>query len=277
LGQVHAVGVSGAAVGIRPDPHRQRPAQGRRGDPGLPGARGKKEGHISIFWFAHGWYWFIPLSDGVTSVGMVTWPYHLKTRRGSLQDFFLENIAQCRGLAERLVQAELVSEVQATGNFSYACDRSHGSDYVLLGDAYAFIDPVFSSGVMLAMNSAFAGAEAVDTCLRRPEQAAAALADFDRVMRHGPETFSWFIYRITNPTLRNLFMAPRNFFRVKEALLSVLAGDIFGKKPIWRSVRIFKAIYYISALASPVRSLRAWLRHKEEILSVEDRLDTGER
>jgi 2-polyprenyl-6-methoxyphenol hydroxylase-like FAD-dependent oxidoreductase len=238
---------------------------------------GKKEGHISIFWFAHGWYWFIPLSDGVTSVGMVTWPYHLKTRRGSLQDFFLENIAQCRGLAERLVQAELVSEVQATGNFSYACDRSHGSDYVLLGDAYAFIDPVFSSGVMLAMNSAFAGAEAVDTCLRRPEQAAAALADFDRVMRHGPETFSWFIYRITNPTLRNLFMAPRNFFRVKEALLSVLAGDIFGKKPIWRSVRIFKAIYYISALASPVRSLRAWLRHKEEILSVEDRLDTGER
>jgi len=72
-------------------------------------------------------------------------------------------------------------------------------------------------------------------------------------------------------------MAPRNFLRVKEALLSVLAGDIFGKTPIWGSVRIFKAIYYTSALANPVRSLRAWLRHKDEILSVEDRLETGER
>jgi len=74
-----------------------------------------------------------------------------------------------------------------------------------------------------------------------------------------------------------MFMAPRNFLRVKEALLSVLAGDIFGKTPIWGSVRIFKAIYYISALANPVRSLRAWRRHKEEILYVDDRLGTGER
>ena len=59
--------------------------------------------------------------------------------------------------------------VEATGNFSYACDRTHGPGYLLLGDAYAFIDPVFSSGVLLAMNSAFVGAEAVDaSCVALP-------------------------------------------------------------------------------------------------------------
>ncbi|MCG6861994.1 MAG: FAD-dependent oxidoreductase [Chromatiaceae bacterium] len=238
---------------------------------------GMKEGHITIFWFAHGWFWFIPLSDGATSVGMVTWPHYLKTRLGSLRDFFFENVAECRVLAERLAQAELISEVEVTGNFAYVCDRSYGTNYLLLGDAYAFIDPIFSSGVMLAMNSAFAGAEAIDTCLRCPERAASALAEFDRVMTHGPKTFSWFIYRITNPTLRNLFMAPRNVFRVKQAILSVLAGDIFGKTPIWGSIRIFKAIYYISALATPVRSIRGWLRRKANIRYVGDTLEMEER
>ena len=61
----------------------------------------------------------------------------------------------------------------------------------------------------------------------------------------GPKEFSWFIYRVTHPTMRDMFMGPRNVLRVKEALLSMLAGDIFGKTPIWRSLRVLKAIFYI--------------------------------
>ncbi len=231
---------------------------------------GKMEGHITIFWFEHGWFWFIPLADGTTSVGAVTWPTYLKTRKKPVQDFFFDLIAQCPALAARLKDAELVSDVEATGNFSYSCDRSHGANYLLLGDAYAFVDPVFSSGVMLAMNSAFVGADAVDACLREPEKAARALKHFDRVMKHGPKEFSWFIYRVTNPTMRDLFMSPRNVFRVKEALLSVLAGDIFGKTPIWRSLLVFKTIYYLSSLANLKRTIMAWKRRKLNIRYVED-------
>jgi flavin-dependent dehydrogenase len=231
---------------------------------------GKKAGHITIFWFEHGWFWFIPLADGTTSVGAVTWPYYMKTRKKPMQDFFLDLIGMCPPLAERLKDAELVSKVEATGNFSYVCDRTHGDCYLLLGDAYAFIDPVFSSGVMLAMQSAFAGAQAVDTCLRQPEQAGAALAHFDRTMKHGPKEFSWFIYRVTNPTMRDMFMSPKNIFRVKEALLSVLAGDIFGKTPIWGSIRIFKVLYYTTSLFNPRRSLMAMRKRKTNIQYVED-------
>lgn len=221
--------------------------------------QGKTEGNITLYWFEHGWFWFIPLADGATSVGAVVWPYYLKTRKTkSLEQFFLETIALCTPLHTRLQQARLTSPVEATGNYSYVCDRTHGDNYLLLGDAYTFIDPVFSSGVMLAMQSAFAGADAVDTCLRKPQQASAALKKFDQVMRIGPKVFCWFIYRVTNPTLRNMFMEPRNFFRVQEALLSVLAGDLFGKTRIGGPLLIFKGFYYMTSIFNFNRTLKAW-------------------
>jgi flavin-dependent dehydrogenase len=232
---------------------------------------GKTEGNITIFWFDHGWFWFIPLADGTTSVGAVSWPYYLKTRnKKPLAQFLQETIALCPALQARLQHAQLVSGVEATGNFSYVCDHTHGSNYLLLGDAYTFIDPVFSSGVMLAMHSAFVGADTVDVCLRQPQHAASALKNFDRMMRIGPKAFSWFIYRVTNPTLRNMFMGPRNFFRVKEALLSVLAGDVFGKTPIQRPLLIFKGIYYAASVFNIRRTVQAWRRRKHNIRPVDE-------
>lgn len=231
---------------------------------------GKNEGNITIYWFEHGWFWFIPLSDGTTSVGAVAWPYYLKSRDKPLKDFFADTIALCPALAERLAGAELVSEVVATGNYSYVTEQTCGPNYVLLGDAYAFIDPVFSSGVMLAMTSAFAAADAIETCLREPAKAQAALQRFDKVVRHGPKQFSWFIYRITTPTMRDLFMGPRNVLRMKEALLSVLAGDIYGKTPIWRSLLAFKVLYYGVALVNWRRSLGAWRQRRRNIRPLDD-------
>lgn len=223
---------------------------------------GQAEGNISIFWFEHGWFWFIPLADGATSVGAVSWPYYFKGRVGPMETFFLDTIALCPALAERLKDARLVTEVEATGNYSYVSDRTHGPGYLLLGDAFAFIDPVFSSGVMLAMISAFAGAEAVDTSLRHPARSARAMRRFDRLMRHGPREFSWFIYRVTNPIMRDLFMGPRNLLRMREALLSVLAGDLYAKTPIWGSLLAFKAVYYLHCLFDLRRSVRAWRQRR---------------
>ena len=238
---------------------------------GASRGEGEEEGNIRIFWFAHGWFWFIPLTNGTTSIGMVTWPYHMKSRgERSLQQFMMDNIATCPPLAERLSMATQVSPVEATGNFSYVSERNHGQSYLMLGDAYAFIDPVFSSGVWLAMHSAVVGADTIDTCLRQPQRAAAALKRFDRVMRHGPKEFSWFIYRVTNPIMRDFLMGPKNVFRVKEAILSVLAGDVFGKTPIWRSILVFKAMYYIANITQPRRAFMAWQRRRFNIRKVDD-------
>ena len=232
---------------------------------------GQAEGNITIFWFEHGWFWFIPMQNDVTSIGMVTWPYFMKTRgQRSIEQFLMDGIALCPALTERLKMATLVNEIEATGNFSYVSERNHGANYLLLGDAYAFIDPVFSSGVLLAMNSGVIGAEAIDACLKNPAAAPAALKRFDTLMKHGPKEFSWFIYRVTNPIMRDFFMHPKNIFRVKEALLSVLAGDIFGKTPIWRSILMFKTLYYLANIFQPKRAFMGWKRRRFNIRRVDD-------
>ncbi len=236
---------------------------------------GKSEGNVTIYWFDHGWLWFIPLADGATSIGAVAWPYYMKSRSVPLREFFLATIALCPPLAERLSAATLVSEVEATGNYSYACDRSHGANYFLVGDAYSFIDPVFSSGVMLAMNGGMAAADAIHTCRTLPSRSRSALKRFDRISRHGPKQFSWFIHRVSNPTMRELFLDPSNVLRMEEALMSVLAGDIFGRTPIWGRLRLFKALYYAISLANPKRSLKAWRSRTANIRSGTERVTSG--
>jgi len=237
--------------------------------------RGKREGNISIYWFDHGWFWFIPLADGTTSIGAVVWPHYMKTRDVPLHEFFLSTIALCPPLAERLSAATITSEVEATGNYSYACDRSFGENYLMIGDAYTFIDPVFSSGVMLAMNGGIAAADTVDACIKDPKRSRRALKRFDTVVRHGPRQFSWFIYRVTNPTMREAFLGPHNALRMEEALLSLLAGDIFGRTPIWTSLRVFKLVYYLISFANLGRTIRAARSRAANIRAKPEHMSSG--
>ena len=230
---------------------------------------GREEGNISVFWFEHGWIWFIPLIDGATSVGAVCWPYYMKTRKTDPARFLLDTIALCPALAERLRDATLTDGATATGNYSYYAERMYGDRHILLGDAFAFVDPVFSSGVMLAMNSAFLGAEVVDASLRDSATADAAVRIFDENVRSGVKEFSWFIFRMTNPTIRDLFMGPKNL-SIEKALLSLLAGDLFRGTPIHGGVRAFKCVYYLNNLAHPWRSFNAWRGRK---LAIRDRQD----
>jgi flavin-dependent dehydrogenase len=231
---------------------------------------GKLEGNITIFWFEHGWFWFIPLADGTTSIGAVCWPHYLKSRSKPLTEFFHDTIALCPELEQRLAGAELVDDrVYATGNYSYSSAKSSGDRYLMIGDAYAFVDPVFSSGVYLAMQSAFDGVPVVEAVLDGRPDAATLRRAFDRSVQRGPREFSWFIFRVTNPTMREFFMSPQNPFRVKEALVSLLAGDIHGRTPIWPSIRMLKALYYLVSIGHLARTVRAWRRRCVNIRDVE--------
>lgn len=223
---------------------------------------GRAEGNITVFWFDHGWFWMIPLADGATSIGAVCWPYYMKTRQGSLEDFFRDTVALCPALHERLKDAKMIGGVTATGNYSYEGTRAVGKNYLMVGDAFAFIDPVFSTGVYLAMNSGFKGAETIETCLDHPERAAQALAAYDATMVHGPKVFSWFIYRVTNPNLRDLFMQEDAPAWIKAGVVSILAGDVFRNSPIGLRVLAFKLVYYLNNLMQPRRGFAAWRRRK---------------
>lgn len=226
---------------------------------------GQAEGNISIYWFEHGWFWMIPLRDDIMSVGAVCWPYYLKSRRVPVDEFLMSTIALQPEVQARLKHAELISEVTATGNYSYQSRGMFGANYLMVGDAFAFIDPVFSTGVHFALSAAFSGADAVDAALREPARAAALLAAHQRRLEKGLRMFSWFIYRITTPAMRHLVTNPQNMFRIREAMVSLLSGDLFGGTALRRRLALFKVIYYLHVLAAPRTNLAAYRRRRQQV------------
>ncbi len=208
-----------------------------------------EDGNITIHLFDHGWFWMIPLPDDVMSIGVVSNPAFFKRRRGEVRDFFLETLRSVPSVARRIAGADLTSEVTTTGNYSYASRVMHGDGWLMAGDSYAFIDPVFSSGVLLAMASAEMGAEVADTWLDDPARAASMARTFERKVKRAIGSLSWLIYRINSPVLRDMFMEPRNHFRMRQGLVSLLAGDVHANANRQLPVLAFKAAYHGLSLA----------------------------
>ncbi len=216
-------------------------------------------GNISVYWFEHGWIWMIPLPDDVMSVGAVCWPSYLKEREVDLESFLRDTLATVPDAGERMRNAVAVSPVSATGNYSYEARRLYDDGILLVGDAYAFIDPVFSSGVYLAMNAGVQSVIPAEAWLRGERKAfRQACRGYARAVRSKIGAFSWFIYRFTTPTMRDLFRNPRNDWQVEQAVISMLAGDGDGSADIRRRLRIFKMIYWGYRLRRLQESWRRW-------------------
>jgi flavin-dependent dehydrogenase len=215
---------------------------------------GEDAGNISIYRFDHGWMWMIPLPDGVMSVGAVCRPEYLKQRKGRTVEYLLDTLKQSAGLWRRMERAELIGEVRVTGNYSYDSTSMGGPGWVLVGDAFAFLDPVFSSGVYLAMSGAETAAAVVDTALKEPRREKALLRKLERRQRAGMRRFSFFIYRFNGPVMMQMFGQPRNTWQLEQGVISMLAGDLFDTpKVLWR-LRLFKLVYAMIAL----RDFKRW-------------------
>jgi len=226
---------------------------------------GEDAGNITVQRFDHGWMWLIPLQRDVMSVGAVCFPEYLKTRRGDNEGFLMRTLESEPSAWHRMKDARRVAPVHVTGNYSYTCSRMAGPGWVMVGDAYAFVDPVFSSGVYLGMNSAEQAADVVDGALSDPAREAALQAAMVKRLKRGLKHFQWFIYRFTTPVMRHLFNNPRNAWQVEQAVISMLAGDVFDNRKVLRRLRVFRAIYAFTALQLAPAALRGWLRRRRQV------------
>jgi flavin-dependent dehydrogenase len=215
---------------------------------GVETRTGALEGYITVHLVEDGWFWFIPLPDNVMSVGFVGNQSAFKGRQGTPHDLFMARLQASPTVSARMVGAELISEVTSTGNYSYASSVAWGEAYLMIGDAFAFIDPVFSSGVLLAMTSGELGAAVADTWIDNPAAARAMARQMERELRRAMRRISWLIYRINTPALRMLFMAPGNKFRMRDGLISLLAGNLRSNWRLMFPVLAFKSIYYTMSL-----------------------------
>ncbi|MBS0641448.1 MAG: tryptophan 7-halogenase [Proteobacteria bacterium] len=204
---------------------------------------GDRAGYISVHLAEDGWFWMIPLTGGVMSVGFVGTQSAFRQRETSNEEFLERRLRESPTAHARMLNAERISEVHATGNYSYRATKSWGEGWAMIGDAFAFIDPVFSSGVLLAMTAGELGANTAQTWLRDPAAGRAAAQAAELRLRRDMDSLSWLIYRINCPVLRHMFMSPSNRFRMRDGIVTMLAGS-FSRGRMSLPVLAVKAVYY---------------------------------
>jgi hypothetical protein len=124
--------------------------------------------------------------------------------------------------------ARRVSPVYTASDYSYECDAVAGDGYLLMGDAAAFIDPIFSTGVLLAMSSAEMAADALHAALGDSRGTAAlaprAFRDYAKKVRRHVRSYTRIVTRFYQPGFMDVFLQPGARFRIKESVICLLAG-----------------------------------------------------
>jgi geranylgeranyl reductase family protein len=127
-----------------------------------------------------GWFWYIPLHDDIVSVGVVAgYDYLLQNRGKDLEAIYHEEVARCPGLQPRLAGATRCDIFRAEKEYSYFAKQVAGDGWVLVGDALGFLDPLYSSGVLLALTSAGMAADAVGYALTANDPSEARLRQWE--------------------------------------------------------------------------------------------------
>jgi FAD-dependent halogenase len=144
---------------------------------------GRKAGNILVESMPGGWLWFIPFSDNTVSVGFVGPVAEVAKTSMSPHDLLEKKITDSVEVSLMLAPARRVGSTRTTRDWSYTCQRFGGQGYLLVGDAAAFIDPLFSTGVTLAMNSGSKAAEAISAILAEPAREAELIASYEDAHR----------------------------------------------------------------------------------------------
>ena len=219
--------------------------------------KGEAEGMITMHLFEHGWFWMIPLPGDVMSVGVVGTQAFFRSKKSDLGSFFADAVAASPSVAERMTNAEPIGPLTTAANYSYYSRHCAGDGYILIGDAASFIDPLFSSGVMMAMSGAAFAADVVDAWLGDRKLGERLGREYERKVRRGLKSLSWLICRINHPVLRDIFMSRIDLLNTRNELLAILAGDFYQVpgllSPTRRLQVAYACLYLLSKLGLRLR------------------------
>lgn len=194
---------------------------------GVPRREGRRAGDIRIFTRADGgWFWLIPISERVMSVGVVMPHTSYRAVACGRPEDTLEAVAKATpNVAALLAGARAVSEARFEADYSYLHSLQAGDRFVLVGDAGAFLDPIFSTGVLLAMQSGIEAAAAISAGLREGDLSARHFRGFERQVVRRYRHFRRLVVGFYDPAFRDLFLSPSSRYGLFEAVLSTLAGN----------------------------------------------------
>src|SRR3954463_3259108 len=181
------------------------------------------------------WFWVIPLSATRTSVGVVCDGAVFKKSGLSAEDFLQQAIAEQPLLMQQMARAERATPVRTAADFSYRSTRLTGDRWMLAGDAAGFIDPVFSSGVFLAVLAGEQAADALHEVLDRPARRRKLFARYERNINKAMDVYLRFVDAWYSKEFIEVFLHPQDVFQIPPAVNAVLGGNIGDSFAIkWR-------------------------------------------
>jgi flavin-dependent dehydrogenase len=174
-----------------------------------------------------GWFWYIPQHNNIVSVGVVAgYDYLFKQRADrDYEAIYNEEVARCPGLQPRLVGAKRVDQFYAAKEYSYRSRKASGDGWVLIGDAFGFLDPLYSSGVLLALRSGEYAADAVAEGLAKGDTSAAQLGKWSGDFKRGMDRMRRLVCEFYDGFSFGHFV--KRYPHLKGHLTDLLIGDLF--------------------------------------------------
>lgn len=176
------------------------------------------------------WFWYIPLPDDVVSVGVVGHiDYLLKSREKEAQDIFNAELAKCKALIPRLEYAKQLFPLKTTKEFSYKADRIAGDGWVLVGDAFGFLDPIYSSGVFLALKSGEMAADAINDAFEKNEFTGSQLGKFYSEYMSGMEAIRKLVYAFYTKEFSFAHFLKKHP-ECRKDIINILVGNVYREQ-----------------------------------------------
>ncbi|HBI46398.1 MAG TPA: NAD(P)/FAD-dependent oxidoreductase [Planctomycetales bacterium] len=174
-----------------------------------------------------GWFWYIPQHNNSISVGVVADYDYLFKNRGDKdhEAIYFEEVERCPGVKQRIAGAKRVEPFRAAKDYTYRSKRSSGDGWVLVGDAFGFLDPLYSSGVLLALKSGSMAADAVVEGLQKGDTSAAQLGKWEPEFTKGMDRMRQLVVAYYDGMSFGRFV--KRYPHFKGLLTDLLIGDLF--------------------------------------------------
>jgi len=191
------------------------------------------------------WFWYIPLPNDRSGIGVVCDTALYRQAKESREQFLEDSIAGQPFLARRMTRARRVTPAYASADFSYRQSRLTGDRWLLAGDAAGFIDPVFSSGVFLALLAGEQCADILDIVLDHPSKARRLFAKYERLLRRVMKSYLRFVDAWYSKEFIEVFLYPQDVLQIPPAVNAVLGGNVSGSFAIRWRMSVFYFIVWL--------------------------------
>jgi FADH2 O2-dependent halogenase len=184
--------------------------------------------HIYFIPAERGWVWQIPINDKLTSIGVVAEKEVFKQSRQRREDYFWDHVRSSPDLAAAMAAAKPANELRSEADYSYTMSRFVGNGWMLVGDAARFVDPIFSSGVSIACESAKFASEAITAAFAADDISETALLGYESKLKGGVTI--WYEFIRLYYKLMHLFTYFIDSREHRLQVLQLLQGEVYDRE-----------------------------------------------